>query len=398
MSDPNVVTTQTGWFSRLGKAFGGILIGLIIVFAGMWLLGWNEGRAVKRERALNEGAGVVQSVDVNTIDPTHDGALIHLTGETTVSDSLYDNSWPVSVQALRLMRDVEMYQWRETSRSETRTRMGGGQETVTTYEYERVWSTSHEDSSNFHNPNGHQNPSFPVEAASFTSSDARLGAYHLDTRIIEQIGSSEPLTLDGDTQNALLNQSGRRATVSASELYLGSDPSMPEIGDTRISWRVVRPGTISVVAAQMGDGLGAFQTRNGSSILLVEDGTVGAAQMFEGAQAANRAMLWGLRVGGLFMLITGFGMLLHPLRVLADVVPPVGAVVGMGLGLISTLLGVVLGGLIIAIAWLAVRPLLSVGILAVVAGIAFLLWRTGRLRLKRKAATAAAQAGAVSAS
>lgn len=98
------------------------------------------------------------------------------------------------------------------------------------------------------------------------------------------------------------------------------------------------------------------------------------------------------------MLITGFGMLLHPLRVLADVVPPVGAVVGMGLGLISTLLGVVLGGLIIAIAWLAVRPLLSVGILAVAAGIAFLLWRTGRLRLKRKAATAAAQAGAVSAS
>lgn len=396
MTDPITVTTRTSWFSRIGSAFGGILIGLIAVAVGVWLLGWNEGRAVKRERALNEGAGVVQTVPVETIDPAHEGALIHMTGQTTVSDSLGDNAWPVSVQALRLFRDVEMYQWRETSRSETRTRLGGGQETVTVYEYEQAWSSSPQNSSNFHSPTGHQNPPFPVEATSFTSQDARLGAYQLNSRIIEQIATSERLTLDNDTQNALRNQAGGRASVSASELYLGVDPSNPQIGDTRVNWRVVRPGTISVVAAQSGEGLTAFQTDNGESILLVEDGDVSASQMFEGAQAANRALLWGLRAGGLVLLVIGFGLILNPLRVLADVIPPIGAVVGMGLGIISTLLGVLVGGIVIAIAWFVVRPLLSVAILAVVAALCFLLWRMGRLRLRRQApadAPASAEAG-----
>jgi hypothetical protein len=390
MSDSSTVTTRTGWFSRLGNSLGGILIGLILLAVGVWLLSWNEGRAVKRERALNEGAGVVQTVDANTIDPAQDGALIHTSGDTSVAGSLTDNAWPVSVQALRLLRDVEMYQWRETSRSETRTRLGGGQETVTVYEYERVWSASAENSSNFHNPDGHQNPGFPVEAAAFTSSDARLGAYRLDTRVIEQIGPAEALTLDGDTQRALAGQAGRRATASSSELYLGANPGSPEIGDTRVSWRVVRPGTVSVVAAQLGEGFAPFQTDNGESILLVESGRVSAAQMFEGAQAANRAMLWGIRVGGLVMLVIGFGLILNPLRVLADVIPPVGAVVGMGLGLVSTLLGVLLGGVVIAVAWFVFRPELSVIVLAVAGGIGFLLWRMGRSRLRKQAATTSA--------
>ena len=389
MTDSSTVTTNTGWLSRLGKSLGGIGLGLVLVVLGVWLLGWNEGRAVKRERALNQGAGVVQTVDANTIDPAHDSTLVHITGETTVADSLVDNAWPINVQALRLLRDVEMYQWRETSRSETRTRMGGGQETVTVYEYDRVWSSSREDSSRFHDPAGHQNPAFPADAAAFSSRDARLGAYRLDDRIIEQIGPAEALTLDSDTQTALVNQAGRRATASSSELYLGTDPGSPEVGDTRIRWRVVRPGPVSIVGAQIGDGLGTFQADNGESILLVESGRVTAAQMFEGAQAANRALLWGLRLGGLLLLVVGFGMVLHPLRVLADVVPPVGAVVGMGLGLISWLLALLLAALVIAIAWFAVRPLLSVAVLAVAGGVGFLLWRAGRLRLRRKAAAQA---------
>ncbi|MBN8553442.1 MAG: TMEM43 family protein [Caulobacterales bacterium] len=385
MSDSSTVTTRTGWFSRLGSSLGGILIGLILLGIGVWLLSWNEGRAVKRERALNEGAGVVQTVDANTIDPAHDGALVHTSGDTTVADSLTDSAWPIQVQALRLLRDVEMYQWRETSRSETRTRLGGGQETVTVYEYDRVWSSSPEDSSRFQTPGGHQNPGFPVDAAAFTSSNARLGAYRLDNRIIEQIGPAEALTLDSDTQAALVNQAGRRATATSSELYLGSNPGTPEIGDTRVRWRVVRPGPVSVVAAQTGDGFSPFQSDNGESILLVQSGHVSADQMFEGAQAANRALLWGIRVGGLVLLVIGFSLILNPLRVVADVIPPVGAVIGMGLGLMSLLLGVLLGGVVIAVAWFAVRPLLSVVVLAVAGGIGFLLWRMGRSRLRRQA-------------
>jgi len=389
MSDHFTETTRTGWFSRLGSAFGGVIAGIVAILAGIVLLGWNEGRAVQTERALDEGAGVVVDVSADTVDPANDGALVHVSGDTTVGGPVSDTSWPVSAEALRLIRNVEMYQWRETSRSETRTRLGGGEETVTTYEYDRIWSDSRQDSSSFRQPSGHQNPEFPVEAASFSADDARLGAFRLDDRIIEQVGSGESLTFDDETQQALRDRAGQNATVSASEIYLGRDPSSPQIGDTRISYEVVRPGDISVVAAQSGDGFSEYRADNGGTILLVSDGRVPAAEMFEGAQSANRMLLWILRGVGLFVLIAGFGLILRPLRVLADVLPPVGAVVGMGIGLVSLLLGLLVGGVVIALAWFAVRPILSIGILAVVGGAVFLLWRTGRLRLKRKAAEAA---------
>ena len=386
MSDQFTETTRTSWFSRLGSAFAGILVGLIAILAGVWLLGWNEGRAVQTERALNEGAGVVQSVSADAVDPAHEGALIHVSGETAVAGPLQDNAWPVSATALRLIRDVEMYQWRETSRSETRTRLGGGEETVTVYEYDRVWSDTAQDSSNFRQPSGHHNPSFPVEAASFTAADATLGAYRLDARIIEQIGSAEALALDETTQAALRNRSGVRATVSATELYLGGNPSDPQVGDTRVRWRAVRPGEVSVVGAQSGDGFAAYRAENGGQVLLVQEGRVSAEEMFAGAQASNRMLLWALRLAGLFILVTGFGLILRPLRVMADVIPPIGAVVGMGLGLVSTLLGVLLGGVVIAIAWFAFRPILSIIVLAVAGAIGFGLWRLGRNRLKRRQA------------
>lgn len=388
MSDNFTETTRTSWFSRLGAAFTGILVGLVAVFAGVWLLGWNEGRAVQTERALNEGAGIVQSVSVDAIDPAHEGALVHVSGDAAVASPLNDSAWPVGAVALRLIRNVEMYQWRETSRSETQTRLGGGEETVTVYEYDRVWSDTRQDSASFRQPDGHQNPSFPVEAASFTTSNATLGAWRLDDRIIEQIASTEPLTLDDPTQTALRNQAGRRAAVSASELYLGDNASNPQVGDTRVHWRVVRPGPVSVVAEQSGDGFTAYQADNGASILLVDEGRVSAEEMFAGAQASNRALLWALRVAGLFILVAAFGLILRPLRVMADVIPPIGAVVGMGVGLVSTLLGVLLGGGVIAIAWFAFRPLLSIAILAVAGVIGFSLWRLGQSRLKRRQAEA----------
>ncbi|WP_296818382.1 TMEM43 family protein [Brevundimonas sp.] len=390
MNDRFTETTQTGWFSRLGSAFGGVVVGLIAVIVGCALLGWNEHRAVQTERALNQGAGVVRNIGADAVDPANEGALVHVSGTTTVGGPVTDSSWPVSATALRLIRNVEMYQWRETSRSETRTRLGGGEETVTTYEYDRVWSDTPQDSSSFRHPSGHENPPFPVEPQAFTADDARLGAFWLSDEIIEQAGTAEALTFDEPTRAALEAQAGDRATVSATEIYLGTNPSSPQIGDARVSYQVVRPGELSVVGAQSGDGFIPYRADSGGQILLVADGRVPAADMFQTAQDNNRMLLWALRAGGLLVIIIGFNMIFQPLKVLADVLPPVGAIVGMGTGLISLLLGLLLGGVVIAVAWFAVRPLLSVGILTGVALLVAFLWRTGRLRLKRKREAAAA--------
>ena len=103
---------------------------------------WNEGRAVQTERSLTEGASLVVSVDPARVDPANDGKLVHLSGDLKPGAPLTDPDFTVSATALRLVRKVEMYQWKEETKTETRKNVRGSEETITTYEYVRTWSDS----------------------------------------------------------------------------------------------------------------------------------------------------------------------------------------------------------------------------------------------------------------
>ena len=65
--------SQVSWFSRLGGAFKGILFGIILFLLAIPLLFWNEGRAVKRARALTKGAAAVVSVQPDAVQPENEG-------------------------------------------------------------------------------------------------------------------------------------------------------------------------------------------------------------------------------------------------------------------------------------------------------------------------------------
>ena len=54
-------------------------------------------------------------------------------------DLLIDSIFGVSVQGMQLKRKVEFYQWTERSSTQKRQKLGGGEETVTTYTYEQAW-------------------------------------------------------------------------------------------------------------------------------------------------------------------------------------------------------------------------------------------------------------------
>ena len=61
--------TRQGWGSRLGGSLKGILVGFVLVGAGIVLLFFNEGRAVKRAKALDHGSAAVVSVAATSVDP-----------------------------------------------------------------------------------------------------------------------------------------------------------------------------------------------------------------------------------------------------------------------------------------------------------------------------------------
>ena len=125
--------------------------------------------------------------------------------------------------------------------------------------------------------------------------------------------------------------------------------------------------------------------------MLVADGDVPPGDMFQSAQDTNNLIAWIIRVVGLILLMAGFGLILAPLGVLADVLPLAGTIVRMGTGLIGFVLGLIVGTVTIALAWLAFRPVTTIIILAVGGAIAFAVYRFGRGR-DRKARAAGATA------
>ena len=145
------------------------------------------------------------------------------------------------------------------------------------------------------------------------------------------------------------------------------------------------------MARQNGDGFLEYRARNGSEFLLVAGGDTPAADMFQDAQDANNVVAWIIRVLGMVLLMVGFGLILAPFGVLADVLPLAGTIVRMGTGLIGFVLGLIVGTVTIALAWLAFRPITTIIILAIGGAIAFAVYRFGRGRSKKKLA---AEAGA----
>ena len=387
MPDTFTKVTSESWSGRIGHAFKGVLVGLLLFVLAFPLLFWNEGRAVKRARTLKEGGGAVVSVDSAAVDPANEGKLVHATGQAVTSETLTDPVFGVTVAALKLRRDVEMYQWQERAESKTRKVVGGGTETTTTYTYEKGWSPRIIDASAFEEPAGHENPGrmrFPSDA--WTAGKVTLGGFVLTPSLVGRIDRYAPLQAPSPD---LLPESLRgQVHPYAGGYFLGRDPASPAVGDLRVAFHSVPPTDVSIISRQVGDTFEPYRASAGGTLELLQLGTHSSEAMIEQAVAANQAALWMLRAIGFVVMLLGLGLMLKPLSVMADVVPLIGRIVGAGTGLIAFLVALGLSTVTIAIAWLVYRPLVGIGLLAAAGVVGFLI-----VRALRKHAPAPATAG-----
>jgi hypothetical protein len=375
-ADTFTEVTSRGWFSRVGGAIKGLFIGLIMIVAGAVLLWINEGRAVKTAKALREGAAVVVSVNAATVDAAQEGKLVHMTGDAATSEQLSDPDFGITATAIALRRSVEMYQWKESSHSKTTKKLGGGEETVTTYTYDRAWSPAAIASTDFKQPDGHANPgALPIPEQTWRAGQVTLGAFTLSPGLVGQMSDFVPIPVT-DASSVRL-PAGRFAGVhlSGSGLFLGADPAKPQVGDLRVSFSQVRPATVSLVARQRGSSFEPYLTTVGRELEMLVVGTSSAEAMFKSEEASNTLLTWILRAAGFILIFIGFAAVFKPLSVLADVVPFIGNLVGFGTGIVAFLLALVLSLVVIAIAWIVYRPVLAIGLLALALGAVVLLAR-----------------------
>jgi hypothetical protein len=365
MTDLFTEVASQSWGHRLIESIKGVLVGLVLFLASFPLLWWNEGRAVQTARSLDEGAASVLSVPSDRVEPANEGKLVHVAGPATTDETLSDNLFGVTAQTLRLVRSVDMLQWTEEQRSEKQKELGGSEKTVTTYSYAKKWSNKLVDSSKFKDPTGHSNPTtWRYNELDTAARNAHLGAFHVPETLLKKLSKLDPLPLD----TAMLARAPNSAGIDANAYFVGTDLGNPQVGDLRISYRVLRPQTLSVVAQQVGNTFQAFRAKAGDDVLLIEAANLDAKTMFQTASSANVTLTWVLRGVGFLLMTLGLSLLLRPLVVVADFIPMIGSLVGLSATLFASVIAFALSTLTIGVAWIAVRPLLGAAVLTLALG------------------------------
>ncbi|MBL6940316.1 MAG: TMEM43 family protein [Alphaproteobacteria bacterium] len=388
MPNTFTTTTTTGFGSRIMNSFVGLLLGPVLVIGAIWLLGWNEGRAVQAIRGLAEAQSVLVESPAGSVNPGNEGKLVHVTGEATATAAIQDSDMGLSFDnQVAVARTAEMYEWKEKKEEKTQDNTGGSQTTTTTYTYSMVWSDTPIDSSSFAHPEGHENPAMPFTSHKFAATDAKLGEFNLDDATVGMVDASTALKPDAPDG----------WTASGGNLYKGANPASPAVGDMRVHYTGLASGsTISVLAKQAAGGFADYTTTNGYTIHMARAGNVPADQLIADQKKMESMITWILRGVGAFLIFIGFTMFFGPIATLAAVLPFLGALVRGASAFFALVLTIPVTLIVIAFSWLAFRPLIAVPLLIAAAVFGYVLWRWHHARSAPHVAAqqAAAAAGA----
>jgi hypothetical protein len=345
--DVYVERKRTGFFANLFNSIVGVLIGILFFLGSFPLLWWNEGRTDLSQLARNS---IVASP--NQADPALEGKFVSvsapLVAASPLEDPLYLNPGPYA----SLSRQVEVYAWVEKTETTEEKNLGGSTDTTTVYKYVKEWTATPERSSSFKIPQGHENILPPVASQTLKASALSIGAYQLDTALVDlPSGSNLPLTPD-------LLKPGLRLENGAIYAGLGTSAA-PFIGDMRITYQALRSGENATAFGQAtGNSLSTYANADGDTLLRVLLGS--REEAIAKLASEHKLITWVLRVVGFLLMWGGLGLFFGPINTTLDIVPFLGkagrAVVGLAtfpvaliLSLATILLSMIFHNLILLI-------------------------------------------------
>ena len=400
-------TRTTGYGSRLSNSCMGIPMGIILFLVATALLWWNEGRAVRRAQDIKLVAKTAQSIgDISNANASLDGQLIHTTGTASTEDILSDDLFGIKTNALAIVRSAEYYQWKENEKHETKDKLGGKQEEIITYTYERDWTADPINSSRFKDPD-YQNVNnviWEIEDMRVVASNVSFGTYILPELFISDIVSKQsdnvsPLMISADNpalkqlnenvmkalgdnvrpEAAQVKDSLAYVHVFGNQVYIGFNPSNPSIGDIRLTFEQLSPScNISLIAVPTNGTFTTFQAKHDANEYELRVGTWTLDQMIKQANDENATLTWILRILGVIIVIAALKMIFGILVTILKLVPFLASIMNLGVSLVCGVLGFVWSLIVIAIAWIFYRPLLGIALLVIAAGLVYWLVIKGK--------------------
>lgn len=370
---------KPGILERMSDTAGGMVVGVGLFALSFYILFTNEGRALKTATSLDEGLSqVVPLHDIITVDPENEGRLVHLSGALRTSQPLYDPNYGISIHAVKLKRQVEMYQWVEYEDSREYEE-NGEVKTETKYTYNTEWKSEVINSRNFDKEIGHTNPSaMAVESVTVVAPYVSVGPLYLSAGLVEKVDTFKQLSL------VRLSPLDAFVTVYEDSFYHTHNPRRPEVGDVRVSFYYaglsgenspLGPAqVVSIVARQRKDQLVPFKTKSGDVLEILYQGALSAQEVFEKEHESNQMKTWALRAGGWLMMFLGISLMTRILHTIVDWLPIVRDLVSLGLRIFAVSVATSLSLLTIAAGWLFYRPLWAV-LLAGLAAVPIILTR-----------------------
>ncbi len=402
-SDDSAESDEGGsWFSRAKR--GGRSLGAGAIFlASLALLFWNEGNSKRHNDALHEAADQVSEVTGAAIDPALDGKPVHLSARVSSQEGVADPFFGIKTPGVALYREVMMFQWIEYEET-----TGRGRKKKTTYYYDMDWDTEYHDSSQFEEPQGHENPRPDLVSEHFFAPDARFGPYRFDSEDVAEQAYTDNPNLPGSLGKwpAPVEQlpalpgslAGKRWYRLDDATYYRGDQNSEEasIGDLHVSfYALTNDFPLSLLAAQQGDRVVPYQASNGDSILLAGAGTQDAAAMVKAEERASAGRTSLFRTVGLIGSMIGAAGMASWLGGILTMIPIVGRLVSLSLMIAGALFGLVAGLTTIVVGWLSARPWVAALILIAIGSAVTWAIRKRRETLgKQQRASRAAELGA----
>jgi Transmembrane protein 43 len=202
----------------------------VIAYYGVTRLGW---------RVNNPQPQPANVETKSTVDPAAEGRRVTVSGKLSAPSAVRDEQLGLSVDTVVLLRNVEMYQWREECAGSD-------------CKYDTVWSSTPIDASKFHTPAGHENPHFPLSSARFATGPVHLGGYQIDPDLLVQQIQPEKYAVHASDLPPNLGVTFREAD---GVLFTGDDLAHPKVGALRVSYRALPSHAVSLTGVQHGQRL-----------------------------------------------------------------------------------------------------------------------------------------------
>ncbi|XP_044266365.1 transmembrane protein 43 homolog isoform X1 [Tribolium madens] len=359
----NMPSTSSSLIDEFQRSWLTSLIGICILCLGIWLLTWNEGRAVHQAHSLDEAYNRVISLNpYENVRSELDGHLVHITGPLGIDEPLTEPEYGISIQAVKLKRRVQMYQWVEERSPRDYVDNGLDQNYETSdYYYVTEWRDKVVDSSNFYIRHGHHNPTeIPLKSHTYISPFVRVGHLMLGSEIKEKFNDYVEVTSDERPER-------KDVKLHMGIYYHCDDVWNPEVGDIRVQFYYagIANEIVTVIAMQKDGVLVPYTTSKGHKIALLRHGDLNINQMFNAEHYDVRLETWKIRAAGVFILYASCVCLARLIKIFFFRIPFLRNIVaGDMTSSTNFAISASVSLLVIATAWILYRPVLGVGLVA----------------------------------